>query len=251
MLEPLVVAIHAVNRVEEDTIGSTKSCLIFGAGAIGLLCAVAARARGCQRVAMVDIDEGRLAFALEHGFASIVHAVKPKRGETLEERLSIAKETTATIGSLTWPDGEAVAKVQFMYECTGAESCLQGSIYVSLTADTCYPLHSNRYFRRLYLGEVSFWLEWESLTTRFQYPRRRQEINMIATWRYAGAYAGAIAVAQASVSGNPFNEITLPNISKLITHRFEGLDSVEEAFDAAGKTRDEKGNLIVKAVIDF
>lgn len=78
-----------------------------------------------------------------------------------------------------------------------------------------------------------------------------REINLIATWLYAGAYPGAIAVAQASVGGYLFNDMKLRNISKLITLRFEGLNSVEKAFDAARKTRDEEGNLIAKAAINF
>ena len=131
LLEPLAVAIHAVRRAGPDTISSRKACLIFGAGAVGLLCAVAARAEGCRDVVMIDIDEGRLAFALDRGFASVVHAVKPRRGETLQEKLDIAKETATEIGEFKWPDGEPVGRVQRTFECTGAESCLQSSIYVS------------------------------------------------------------------------------------------------------------------------
>jgi L-iditol 2-dehydrogenase len=80
---------------------------------------------------MVDIDEGRLGFALEHGFASVVHAVKPKRGETLEDKLNIAKATATEIGQFKWPDGEPIGQVQRTFEYTGAESCLQSSIFVS------------------------------------------------------------------------------------------------------------------------
>lgn len=131
LLEPLAVAVHAVRRAGLDTISPRRACLVFGAGAVGLLCALAVRAGGCQDVVMVDIDEGRLGFALDHGFASAVHAVKPKRGETLEDKLAIAQATATEIGELKWPDGGLVGKVQRTFECTGAESCLQSSIYVS------------------------------------------------------------------------------------------------------------------------
>ena len=131
LLEPLAVAIHAVRRAGPDMISPRRACLVFGAGAVGLLCAMAARAEGCQDVVMVDIDEGRLGFALEHGFASVVHAVKPKRGDTLEDKLGISKATATEIGELKWPDGEPIGRLQRTFECTGADSCLQSSIYVS------------------------------------------------------------------------------------------------------------------------
>lgn len=136
LLEPLAVAIHAVGRERPDTVAVDRpACLIFGAGAVGLLCAVAARAQGCHDVVIVDIDEGRLAFAREHGFASTVLAVKPRRGDDLQAKLDIARETAIEIAALTWPDGTPVGRLQRTYECTGAESCLQSSIYVSV--DLC------------------------------------------------------------------------------------------------------------------
>lgn len=131
LLEPLAVAIHAGRRAGKATVSPRRTCLIFGAGAIGLLCAVAVRAEGCRDVIMVDIDKGRLDFALEHGFASVVYAVPPRKGKTLEEKLDIARQTAAEIADLRWPDGQTVGKVQTTFECTGVESCVQAGIYVS------------------------------------------------------------------------------------------------------------------------
>lgn len=131
LLEPLAVAIHAARRAGKETVSPRRTCLIFGAGAIGLLCAVAARAEGCRDVVVVDIDKGRLDFALEQGFASAVYAVPLRRGQTLEEKLVIARQTAGEIAELKWPDGQAVGRVQTTFECTGVESCVQSSIYVS------------------------------------------------------------------------------------------------------------------------
>lgn len=131
LLEPLAVAIHAARRAGKETVSPRRTCLIFGAGAIGLLCAVAARAEGCRDVVVVDIDKGRLDFALQQGFASVVYAVPLRRGQTLEEKLDIARQTAADIAELKWPDGQAVGKVQTVFECTGVESCVQSGIYVS------------------------------------------------------------------------------------------------------------------------
>lgn len=131
LLEPLAVAVHAARRAGKGTVPSRRTCLIFGAGAIGLLCAVAMRAEGCRDVVMVDIDRGRLDFALGHGFASVVYAVAPRKGQNLDEKLDIARQTAAEIAELRWPDGQAVGRAQTTFECTGVESCVQSGIYVS------------------------------------------------------------------------------------------------------------------------
>ncbi|KAK3942518.1 chaperonin 10-like protein [Diplogelasinospora grovesii] len=234
LLEPLAVAIHAARRAGPDAISPRRACLVFGAGAVGLLCAVAARAEGCRDVVMVDIDEGRLGFALEHGFASVVHAVKPRRGGSLQEKLDIARETATEIGELKWPDGEPVGRVQRTFECTGAESCLQSSIYATASGGSVILVG---------MGIPNHTLPVSELTTR--------EINLVATWRYAGAYPRAIEIAKASVTGSPVDGNALPDISQMITHRFNGLDVVQEALEMARKTRDADGKLVVKTVVDF
>ncbi|MBV8673646.1 MAG: alcohol dehydrogenase catalytic domain-containing protein, partial [Acidobacteriaceae bacterium] len=62
MLEAVSVGLHAV-RVAELSGGETA--LVIGAGMIGLLTLQAARASGCSRVFVADIDRSRLALARE------------------------------------------------------------------------------------------------------------------------------------------------------------------------------------------
>jgi len=64
MLEAVSVALHAV-RVSELKGGETA--LVIGAGMIGLLTLQAARAAGCSRVFVADVDETRLRMAKEMG----------------------------------------------------------------------------------------------------------------------------------------------------------------------------------------
>ena len=64
MLEAASVALHAV-RVSELKGGETA--LVIGAGMIGLLTLQAARALGCAKVLIADIDETRLKLAREVG----------------------------------------------------------------------------------------------------------------------------------------------------------------------------------------
>lgn len=64
MLEAVSVALHGV-RVAEAKGGETA--LVIGAGMIGLLTLQAARAAGCKRVFIADVDETRLALARRVG----------------------------------------------------------------------------------------------------------------------------------------------------------------------------------------
>ena len=64
MLEAVSVAIHAV-RVAEVAGGETA--LVIGAGMIGLLILQAARAGGCSRVFVADVDATRLELARSLG----------------------------------------------------------------------------------------------------------------------------------------------------------------------------------------
>ena len=64
MIEAVSVAVHAVGRI---TIAPVDTCLVVGAGMIGLLVVQALRAAGCQGVIAVDIDEDRLELARRLG----------------------------------------------------------------------------------------------------------------------------------------------------------------------------------------
>ncbi|KAI7138505.1 sorbitol dehydrogenase-like protein, partial [Hortaea werneckii] len=55
LLEPLGVALHAFRRSQMPK-GATV--LVFGAGAVGLLCAAVARLQGAGKVVIADIDAG-------------------------------------------------------------------------------------------------------------------------------------------------------------------------------------------------
>ena len=70
MLEATSVALHAV-RVSEVKGGETA--LIIGAGMIGLLTFQAAKALGCARVMMTDIDASRLQLACDIGANEILN----------------------------------------------------------------------------------------------------------------------------------------------------------------------------------
>jgi L-iditol 2-dehydrogenase len=70
MLEPTAVALHAV-AVSEVPKGATA--LVLGAGMIGLLTLQAARAAGCSRVFIADVDATRLDLARQLGATDVLH----------------------------------------------------------------------------------------------------------------------------------------------------------------------------------
>lgn len=153
LLEPLAVAIHAVRRAD---IQPGQSCLIFGAGAVGLLCAAAATHAGCGIVIIADIDESRLAFAQANGFADFTYTVKPRRGANLEENLGIAREVANSIGALSSPSLDKLGRPKFVFECTGAEACVQASIYVCVDTFVCVGLRKLIGCSQLAQAEKSF-----------------------------------------------------------------------------------------------
>jgi len=70
MLEAVSVAMHGV-KVSQLAGGETA--LVIGAGMIGLLTLQAAKAAGCERVFIADVDESRLKLARKIGADEVLH----------------------------------------------------------------------------------------------------------------------------------------------------------------------------------
>lgn len=128
LVEPLSVAKHAQDRAN---LPSGSTVLVFGAGAVGLLCAAMSKVAGAKKVVIADIQEDRVKFAVKHGFADASIVVPMKRPETITDKLDFAKEVAGMVKE-TNANGQPIGEVNAVYECTGVESCLQASIYVSL-----------------------------------------------------------------------------------------------------------------------
>jgi L-iditol 2-dehydrogenase len=112
MLEPLSVALAAIERAE---IRLGNAVLVCGAGPIGLVTALCCRAAGCEPLVITDIDEGRLKFAEET--ISGVKTLKVERSDT-SERFA---ERVFSIMDGKEPDA--------VMECTGVESSISGAIH--------------------------------------------------------------------------------------------------------------------------
>ncbi|KAL5522966.1 hypothetical protein ACEPAF_1233 [Sanghuangporus sanghuang] len=227
LAEPLSVLIHAARRVglssKDSTSTTPKTVLVFGVGAIGLLACTLARARGATRVVALDINQQRLAFAQSNGLADATYCLplsnKTKSaGATQEEKLLAAKENImAALQHFDAPDGFDV-----VFECTGAEPCIQMSIHACATGGRIMLIG---------MGTSNITLPLSAAATR--------EVDILGSFRYANTYPEALQLLS---SGE------LRGIEKLITHRYR-LEDAKEAFELMRRGRDEKGGLVIKVMV--
>ena len=93
-VEPLSVAVHAVNRAGE--VGPDDLAVVFGAGMIGQLILQVLQSRGCKRVFVSDPDKHRRELALSLGAEGVID---PKE---LEVALRIVEITDGAGASLAF-----------------------------------------------------------------------------------------------------------------------------------------------------
>ncbi|XP_035826585.1 sorbitol dehydrogenase-like [Aplysia californica] len=109
LLEPLSVAVHATNRAG---VGLGSTVLICGAGPIGLVHILTAKAKGASVVCITDIDDSRLQKAKELGADYTVKVTSRDAQQTAQ----LVEEAM----------GE---KPDITIECSGAPSSLQTAVY--------------------------------------------------------------------------------------------------------------------------
>ncbi|XP_028299055.1 sorbitol dehydrogenase isoform X1 [Gouania willdenowi] len=112
LIEPLSVGIHACRRAGV-TLGSTV--LICGAGPIGLVCLLVAKAMGASQAVITDLTAERLTMAKDLGADFQLTVKKSDRPQDL------AKSVEDMLGG----------QPHITIECTGAESCIQTAIYAT------------------------------------------------------------------------------------------------------------------------
>ncbi len=108
LAEPFAVCFHVMNR---SNMQLGDSVLVMGAGPIGMILAVCARAAGASIVALTEVNEQRLALARQLGFITI----NPAKEDALARILELT-------------DGDGFDKV---YESSGVKSS------ILMTADAC------------------------------------------------------------------------------------------------------------------
>ncbi|RYP10253.1 hypothetical protein DL764_000745 [Monosporascus ibericus] len=256
LLEPLSVAIHAVNRAS-PTPGSTA--LVVGAGTVGLLTAAMARQSGCTTVTITDIDAGRVGYALKKGFAThgyvVPHplhtssssssiftnsgastpldsgVVTPSSmfSNSIHGQLEGAKSLAADILSLTSPPPILQSEdeddgVDVTFECTGKEVCMHTSLYATRPGGKVIMVGMGTPIQTLPMSVAHL-----------------REVDILGIFRYANTYSTGIRL----LCGG-----SLPSLDDMVTHRFKGLGAAKRAFELAGRTVDDDGNLVLKVIIE-
>jgi len=111
LLEPLSVAVHACKRAG---VSVGAQVLICGAGPIGLVNLLTAKAMGAEKVCVTDISKNRLEMAQNLGADVVVH-VQTRDSQEVAEQVQAALQCQPTI----------------TIECSGAEPSIQTAIYAT------------------------------------------------------------------------------------------------------------------------
>ncbi|CAH3121192.1 unnamed protein product [Pocillopora meandrina] len=167
LLEPLSVAVHACRRAG-ISIGS--NVLVCGAGPIGLVNLMTAKACGASKVAITDIDEGRLNKAKELG-ADYIFKIDPSK-----DSRDIAKEIENSLGA-----------ADQTIECTGAESSFHTAIYATKSGGTLVVVGMGKPVVQFPIVDALV-----------------REVDIRGIFRYTNCYPAALAlVASGKVDAKP------------------------------------------------
>ncbi|RYP43068.1 hypothetical protein DL770_011862 [Monosporascus sp. CRB-9-2] len=227
LVEPLAVAFHARDRA---ALAPGATVLVLGAGAVGLLCAFASKAAGARAVVIADIQADRVQYAVDHGFADVPLTVPlpARRPETVDDKLAYARDLAERVKASSVRDGgEPLGEVSVTFECTGVESCMQTAIYATQPGGKVMIIGMGTPVQTLPISAASL-----------------REVDLVGVFRYANNYPEVINLLARK-------DESLPDVGKLITHRYKGLGSIPGAFDMAAKVQDDKGNLVLKVLVDM
>ncbi|XP_038072518.1 sorbitol dehydrogenase-like [Patiria miniata] len=167
LLEPLSVGVHACRRAGVR-LGSRV--LVLGAGPIGLLALLTAKAMGATHIAITDLDQGRLDMAKKLGAH---HALRVDTRDAEE----MARRVEAAMG----------CKPEISIECTGAEPSIQTGIYATKSGGVLVLVG---------LGPLTVNVPMVSAALR--------EVDIRGIWRYANCYPLALEmVASGKVDPKP------------------------------------------------
>ncbi|KAI0045032.1 GroES-like protein [Auriscalpium vulgare] len=216
LAEPLSVLIHAARRAN---LGAGQTVLVYGAGTIGLLACALAKAWGAAHVVIIDINQARLAFAKTHGFADATFCLPaaPKAKAPEEQLARAADNAKRVLEAFGAEDGFDV-----VFECTGAEPCIQMAIHTAITGGKVMLIGMGTRNTTLPLSAAAL-----------------REVDIHGSFRYANTYPAALALL---ASGS------LRNLDKLVTHRFR-LSDTARAFELLTRGVDERGQMVLKIML--
>lgn len=193
MLEPLSVALYAVQK---SGLRLADPLLVCGAGPIGLVTLLCARAAGAAPIIITDLDEGRLSHAKKLVPSVQTFAIPRGKEQTAEQ---IAAQVVTALG----------IEPSVAIECTGVQSSIATAIFAVCFAGTVFATG---------VGKSELELPYMRLSTR--------ELTLTFQYRYANTWPKAIRLLESG----------LVDLKGLVTHRFrieEAEQAFETARDPA------------------
>ncbi|KAE9980699.1 hypothetical protein BLS_008406 [Venturia inaequalis] len=225
LLEPLSVAIHSTRRA---SIEQGDTVIVFGAGTVGLLVAAMAKLSGATTVTIVDINTKRVKYALENNFATrgyvVPHSGHNEHTEKIVDRFEEAKTLASDVVDTACAGETDVEGADVTFDCTGKEVCMQASLYATRPGGQLIMVGMGTPIQTLQMSAAHL-----------------KEVDIIGIFRYANTYPTGIKLLASGA---------LPSLDNMITHRFQGLDQVRDAFELASKQMDREGNLVLKVLIE-
>ncbi|KAH8680988.1 sorbitol dehydrogenase [Xylariales sp. PMI_506] len=272
LLEPLSVAIHAVNRAC-PTPGSTA--LVVGAGTVGLLTAAMARQSGCTTVTIADVDPGRVEYAVKRGFATHGYVVpRPLHPSSSSSSIAHSDNSGSTTppldsGLMTPASVFSTAPAQARFDSAKALAADMISIAKSPLpngleqgdddddeddgVDIAFECTGKEVCMQtcLYAARPGGKLVMVGMGTPVQTlpmsAAHLREVDILGIFRYCNTYPTGIRLLSRRHTAGGF---AFPDLDDMVTHRFKGLGAARTAFELASRTVDDEGNLVLKVVIE-
>lgn len=192
LIEPLSVGVHACRRT--DVKPGTRVA-IMGAGPIGLVSLMAAKAFGADLVAITDLEQPRLELATELGADAVY------RNDPNDDAKMTATHLKLSAG-IHDSDGFDV-----VIDCAGFEATMRTAINAARSGAKIALVGMGQAEMNLPMGEASI-----------------KEIDILGSFRYANTYPTCISLIS---SGR------VP-VKKLISHRFPfNMQGLSEGFTTA------------------
>lgn len=223
LAEPLSVVLHAHRRAK---LPPAARVLVLGAGAVGLLAASLAKACGATTVVAVDIEQAKLDFAREMGWADFTYTLPKGPRVSGAESLDAAKAGWEALRASDAVAGSGVLGLEdgfdAVFECTGVESCMQLACYAAVTGGKVMFVG---------MGTANMLLPASACLLR--------EVDLHGVFRYANTYPEALALLGSGKLGD---------VGKMVTQRYP-LDRAVDAFEAVKRGRDDQGKPVIKVMV--
>ena len=216
LVEPLSVGIHATNRAN---VGLGSNVLIIGAGPMGIVNLLVARAKGAEKVILVDINQGRLDTAMKLGATKTVLSDIKSTPEELAQNILVAFGKPEHLKDQKIPNETNLYGPEITIECSGAEPSIQAAIYSMRNGGQLVTVGRSRSF----LANIP--LNFAS----------SKEIDIKGVFRYTNTWPTAIKMINSGIV----------NVGEMITHRYKFSDQWREALEA---TRTSAGLKVMVAM---